>query len=77
MSAALLPVDAPDVATMPAADLVGLWARVLVRARGLSVADVEAFAGRLVEAARDVSARGGSGEITGGRGGEPDPGHTR
>ena len=61
-----LPVEAPeclpDVGTMPAGDLVGLWARVLVHARGLSAAEVEAFAGCLVDAAGRV-APDGNGEI--------------
>ena len=71
MSTARLPVPAPDglpdVAAMPAADLVGLWARVLVQARGMTVPEVESFTGRVVEAAgRLAPAR--SGEITGARG---------
>ena len=56
MSTARIPVAAPDglpdVGAMPAGDLVGLWARVLVQARGLSVAEVESFAGRMVAEAR-------------------------
>ena len=59
----------PDVGTMPAGDLVGLWARVLVQGRGLSVAEVEAFAGYLVDAAGRVAGRGAD-PVDGG-GGEP------
>ena len=43
---------------MQAGDLVGLWARGLVQARGLSAAEVEAFAGCLVDAAGRVPGRG-------------------
>ena len=57
-----LPVDAPaglpDVAAMPAGDLVRLWARVLVQGRGLSAAEVEVFAGYLVEAGRCLAPDG-------------------
>ena len=42
----------PDVGAMPACDLVGLWARVLVQRRGMSVPEVESFAGRMVAEAR-------------------------
>lgn len=59
----------PDVGTMPVGDLVGLWARVLVQARGLSAAEVEAFAGCLVDAAGRVAGRGAD-PVDGG-GGEP------
>ena len=72
VSVARIPVPAPDglpdVGAMPAGDLVGLWARVLVQARGMTVPEVEAFAVRVVEAAgRLAPAR--SGEIAGARGG--------
>ena len=71
MNPAPLPVDAPeglpDVGAMPAGDLVGLWARVLVQRRGLAMPEVEAFAGSLVDAAGRL-APGGSGGIPGPRG---------
>ena len=71
MNPAALPVDAPaglpDVRAMPAGDLVRLWARILVQGRGLSAAEVEVFAGYLVDAARCL-APGGKGGIAGPRG---------
>lgn len=54
------PAGLPDVGAMPAGDLVGLWARV--QGRGLSAAEVEAFAGYLDDAARCL-APDGHGEV--------------